>query len=308
MDDIQGSFRKHDFDVLIIGGSYAGLSAAMALGRSLRNVLIIDSALPCNRQTPHSHNFITHDGKAPEEISRLARQQVEKYETVKFLNGRAVKGAKTEAGFQIETEAGEVFGSKKVIFATGIKDLMPNIEGFAECWGVSVVHCPYCHGYEIRNEITGILANGDSAMHLAHMVSNLTGQLSIFTNGEASFSEVELKQLEKHGIQVIEAEVERIEHSDGQIRALIFKDGSSASLHALYARVPFVQHSDIPENLGCELTEQGFINTDAMQQSTIPGVFVCGDNTSPMRSVANAVAAGNFAGAAVNSQLCQEEF
>ena len=308
MDDIKPFNSRHDFDVLIIGGSYAGLSAAMALGRSLRDVLIIDSGLPCNRQTPHSHNFITHDGKTPEEISTLAKQQVEKYETAKFLKGRAIRGAKTETGFQVETEAGEIFSSKKVIFATGIKDLMPDIKGFAECWGISVVHCPYCHGYEIRNEITGILGNGDTAMHLAQMVSNLTRRLSIFTNGTASFSEDHLKQLEKHNIQVIETEVERLEHTGGQIDALIFKDGSSASLKALYSRVPFVQHSDIPESFGCELTEQGFLKTDAMQQSTVPGVFVCGDNTTPMRSVANAVAAGNFAGAAVNSQLCQEQF
>ena len=308
MNNIKRSINKYDFDVLIIGGSYSGLSAAMALGRSLRNVLIIDSGLPCNRQTPHSHNFITHDGKTPEEISTLAKQQVENYETVKFLKGRAIRGAATETGFQIETQAGEIFDSKKVIFATGIKDLIPDIKGFAECWGISVVHCPYCHGYEIKNEITGILGNGDSAMHLAQLVSNLTRQLSIFTNGKATFSQDELKQLAKHDIKVVETEIERIEHINGQVNDLILKDGSSASLKALYARIPFVQHSDIPENLGCELTEQGFIKTDAMQQSTVNGVFVCGDNTTPMRSVANAVAAGNFAGAAVNSQLCQERF
>lgn len=308
MDNTKDATNKYNFDVLIIGGSYAGLSAAMALGRSLRNVLIIDNGLPCNRQTPHSHNFITHDGKTPEEISSLARQQVEKYETVNFLQALAIKGAKTETGYQIETEAGEIFSSKKVIFATGIKDLMPDIKGFAECWGISVVHCPYCHGYEIRNEITGILADGDTAMHLALMVRNLTRRLSIFTNGKATFSKDELKQLNKNDIPVIEKEVERLENSNGQLSALLFKDGSSASLKALYARVPFVQHSDIPESLGCELTEQGFFVTDAMQQSTVPGVFVCGDNSNPMRSVANAVAAGNLAGAAVNSQLCQEEF
>lgn len=308
MDTIKRTINKHDFDVLIIGGSYSGLSAAMALGRSLRNVLIIDSGLPCNRQTPHSHNFITHDGKTPAEISTLAKQQVEKYGTVKFFKGHAIRGTKTETGFQVETQAGEIFNGKKLIFATGIKDLMPDIEGFAECWGISVVHCPYCHGYEIKNEITGILANGDSAMHLAELLTNLTGRLRIFTNGKATFTQDELGRLKKHDIQVIETEIVRIEHSDGQVHDLIFKDYSSASLKALYARVPFVQHSDIPENLGCDLTEQGFLKTDAMQQSTVPGVFACGDNTTPMRSVANAVAAGNLAGAAVNRQLCQEQF
>ena len=138
-------------DVIIVGGSYSGLAAGMALGRALRQVLIIDSGKPCNRQTPYSHNFITQDGKTPEEIATLARQQVEKYDTVTFFNGLATNGAKTENGFEIQTASGETFSAKKLIFATGIKDIMPDIEGYAECWGISVLHCPYCHGYEVRN-------------------------------------------------------------------------------------------------------------------------------------------------------------
>jgi thioredoxin reductase len=308
MDNSNRAIDKQNFDVIIIGGSYSGLSAAMALGRSVRNVLVIDSGLPCNRQTPHSHNFITHDGKTPAEILALAKQQVQKYDTVKFHNGLATQGTKTATGFQIATQAGEIFNAKKLIFATGIKDLLPEIEGFSGCWGISIVHCPYCHGYEIKDEITGILANGDAAMHLAQLVNNLTKQLSIFTNGKASFSPEQLAQLNKHDIKVFEAEIEQIKQTDGQIKEIIFKDGTSAALKALYAKVPFVQHSDIPQSLGCELTEQGFIKIDAMQQTTIPGVIVCGDNVSPMRSVANAVATGNFAGAVVNSILCQEQF
>jgi len=122
-----------DFDVIIIGGSYSGLSAGMALGRSLRKVLIIDDGKPCNRQTPHSHNFITHDGKAPAEIAALARQQVEKYDTVTFFNGLATSGTKTADGFNIQTASGETFNAKKLIFATGVKDHMPAIPGLGEC-------------------------------------------------------------------------------------------------------------------------------------------------------------------------------
>ena len=136
------------FDVIIIGGSYAGLSAAMALGRSLRNVLIIDSELPCNIQTPHSHNFITQDGKIPQEIISLARHQVEKYATIKYHKGLAINGLKMENGFVITTSTNDTFTSKKLIFATGVKDIMPDIDGFAACWGISVIHCPYCHGYD----------------------------------------------------------------------------------------------------------------------------------------------------------------
>ena len=300
--------HQASFDVIIVGGSYSGLSAAMALGRSLRRVLVIDSGKPCNRQTPHSHNFITHDGETPEEISNLARRQVEKYETVQIFQGLAMKGMRTEAGFWIETQEGKIFDARKLIITSGVRDIMPDIPGFAECWGISVIHCPYCHGYEVRNEATGILADGDAALHLTPMVNNLTRQLIIFTNGEATFSEEQHQKLERHGIKVIEKEVEKIEHINGQLKHLIFKDSSSSPLKALYARVPFVQHSIIPEMLGCELTEFGLLKTDAFQQTSIPGVFAAGDCATLMRSVASAVATGNLAGAMANKQLCEEDF
>ena len=163
-----------NFDVIIIGGSYAGLSSAMALGRSLRNVLIIDNGKPCNIQTPHSHNFLTQDGKTPKDISASAKKEVEKYETIKFYKGIAISGVKIENGFEITTATNDKFTAKKLIFATGIKDTMPNIKGFSECWGISIIHCPYCHGYEHRYQNTGIIANGQKAFHLASMVNNLT--------------------------------------------------------------------------------------------------------------------------------------
>lgn len=308
MNIIKHMANKQDFDVIIIGGSYSGLSAAMALGRSLRSVLVIDGGAPCNRQTPHSHNFITHDGKTPAEISSLARQQVEAYKTVKFHNGLAVKGTSIPNGFEIEADSGDVFKTGKIIIATGIKDLMPDIDGFAECWGISVIHCPYCHGYEVKNEVTGILDTGDVAMHVAPLVRNLTSKLTIFSNGRSSLSEEQRTKLATHDIKVIETEIARIEHTNGQIQHLIFKDGSSTPLKALYAKPPFVQHTDIPQKLGCELTEHGFIKTDAFLQTTIPGIYACGDSTTPMRSVASAIATGNLAGAMVNRQLCEEQF
>ena len=125
--------QQTHFEVIILGGSYSGLSAAMSLGRSLRHVLVIDSGLPCNRQTPHSHNFITHDGEKPAVILALAEEQVDFYDTVQFYNGLAVSAMKTENGFEVKTEFGDIFTAKKILFATGIKDLMPNIDGFAAC-------------------------------------------------------------------------------------------------------------------------------------------------------------------------------
>ncbi|HEX6890852.1 MAG TPA: NAD(P)/FAD-dependent oxidoreductase [Chryseolinea sp.] len=296
------------FDVIIVGGSYSGLAAAMALGRALRKVLIIDSGKPCNAQTPHSHNFLTQDGKTPKEISSLAKQQVESYDTVKFFNGIAKKGLKTVSGFDIQVESGETFTGRKVIFATGIKDVMPSIEGSAECWGISLLHCPYCHGYEVRNKTTGILANGDNGFEFSILISNWTNDLTLYTNGKSTLTEEQSTKLKNHGIKIVEKELARFDHVYGQIQNIVFKDGSNTSLNAMYARVSFEQHCRLPELLGCELTEDGYIKIDGFQKTTIEGIFAVGDNTTRMRTVANAVAMGTTAGTVVNKEICLEDF
>lgn len=300
--------KNKNYDVILIGGSYAGLSAAMALGRSLRSVLIIDSGLPCNRFTPHSHNFITHDGAEPRAIIKKAKEQLSNYSTLTFKNDIAISGHKIENGFLITTQLGEKFEAKKIIFATGINDIMPNIKGFEACWGISVIHCPYCHGYEFRDQQTGIMANGERAFHLASLVQNLTKQLTIFTNGKAVFNQDQLTKLKKHKIIINESKISEIEHENGNIKNVVFNNGIRIPLIALYAALPFKQQSEIPASLGCELTEQGHITTDYFQKTTLEGVFACGDNTTMLRSIAQAVHSGNLTGAIVNNELTEEQF
>lgn len=299
---------NRNFDVIIIGGSYSGLAAGMALGRALRNVLIIDSGNPCNRQTPYSHNFITHDGREPAGIAALARQQVEMYSTVTFLNDQAIYSVKTVYDFEVKTASGEMVRGKKLIFATGIKDILPAIPGLADCWGISVLHCPYCHGYEVRNERTGIMANGEAAFELASLISNWTHALTLFTNGTATLTSAQSETLSKHGIDIVDTPIEMLEHTNGQLQRMVFKDGGSYPVKALYIRAPFVQHSDMPQSLGCELTDDGYIRIDTMHRTTVPGVFACGDNTTRMRTVANAVAMGTTTGMMVNKELVSETF
>jgi thioredoxin reductase len=309
-DDKNNSMADNkQFDVIIIGGSYSGLAAAMALGRALRKVLIIDSGKPCNAPTPHSHNFLTQDGKTPKEIATLAKQQVEKYNTVKFFDGPATHGTKTENGFEIKVASGEAFRAGKLIFATGIRDMLPSIDGFAACWGISVLHCPYCHGYEVRNEKTGILGNGEFGFELSKLISNWTNDLTVFTNGASTLTAEQTMKLEKHRIKIVEKEVERLEHSSGHLQHIISKDGTkSSSVKAIYSPTPFEQHCQIPETMGCELTDEGYIKIDAFQKTTIAGIFACGDNTTRMRTVANAVAMGTTAGMMVNKEIVFEEF
>ena len=300
--------EDNQYNVIIVGGSYSGLAAGMALGRALRKVLIIDSGNPCNKQTPHSHNFLTNDGKTPGEIAGLAKQQVQQYDTVSFLDARVTAGSKTDNGFELQIESGEIFTGRKLIFATGIKDIMPDIPGFAACWGISVLHCPYCHGYEVRHQKTGILANGDNGFELSSLISNWTSDLSLFTNGKSTLTDQQIKKLQKHGIKITEKEIERIEHTNGYIENVIFKDGANAPVKALYARLPFVQQSSVPQSLGCEVSPEGYLKTDAAQSTTIPGVFACGDNTTRLRTVANAVSMGTTTGIMVNRELIEEDF
>lgn len=297
-----------NLDVIIVGGSYSGLSATMALGRALRKVLIIDGGAPCNRHTPHSHNFITQDGEKPSVIADKSRAQVLKYPTVKFINDIAQSGSKTETGFSITTASNQTFEAKRLIFATGLKDNMPSIKGFSECWGISVIHCPYCHGYEVRNQKTGIFANGEDVFHYAKLISNWTKDLTIFTNGASTLTEEQTSKINEHNIKIIEKEIVRLNQKNGQIKQLVFKDNTTFNLDAIYHRAAFEQHCKIPQNLGCELSDQGLLKVDMFQKNNIEGVFACGDNASPLRSVAYAVATGNIAGAALNNSLIESEF
>jgi thioredoxin reductase len=296
------------FDVIIVGGSYAGLSAAMALGRSLKSVLIVDSGEPCNKQTPHSHNFLTQDGATPKEIADLGKTQVLKYKTVKFINGIAIKGQKEENLFIIELQTGDIFKTRKVLFATGVKDLLPEIKGISECWGISVLHCPYCHGYEVKNAKIGLLGNGDLGFELSRLINNWTNDLMLFTNGVSTLTSEQTNKITGHKIKINEKVIRNLEHKQGYLEKIVFMDGTTETVTALFARGGFKQHCEIPIYLGCEVTEQGYIKIDDFQRTTVHGIFAAGDTTTMFRAVSAAVAAGNKAGAVVNKELIDETF
>lgn len=297
-----------DFEVIIIGGSYAGLSAAMSLGRSLRKTLVIDSGKPCNAQTPHSHNFLTQDGLTPKQIALLGKEQVSNYPTIQFYDGLAAHARKTNDTFEIATLAGDTFTAKKLILATGLKDLMPNIQGYAECWGISVIHCPYCHGYEVKHEKTGIIGNGEAGFEYAKMISNWTKDLTIFTNGSSTFTSEQSEKLSGHQIRIVEKAIATLVHENGKVEKIVFEDHSEEQITAIYSRPAFKQHSEIPGQLGCVLTETGLLKLEMFQQTSIPGVYAAGDNSHMARSVALAVSAGSMAGAMLNRELIEEAF
>ena len=296
------------YDVVIIGGSYVGLSAAMALGRSLRRVLIIDSGSPCNRFSPHSHNFITHDGAAPADIAAKARAQVLAYDTIQWYNGLAISAARSESGFEITTKSGESFTSRKLLFATGVTDLMPAIAGFEACWGKSILHCPYCHGYEVKHQNIGLIGNGDLGFEFCRMISNWTSKLTLFTNGSSTLTDAQTIKIKSHDIEVVEGPIASLEHMHGQVQHVVLEDGSKKAISAIFAKVALKQSCAIPEQLGCELTEHGLIKVDDYQNTTVPGVYAAGDNATMFRAVSMAIAAGTKAGAMSNKAMIDEDF
>ena len=295
------------FDAVIVGGSYTGLAAAMGLGRAMRKVLVIDNGLPANRYTPVSHNFLTHDGRQPSEITEIARQEVAKYESVQLMNGLVVGAEPSGNEFYLSLASGQHYRASKLVFATGIIDVLPDIIGFPECWGKSVLHCPYCHGYEVRNQKTGIFGNGDYAFEFGSLISNWTDDLTIYTNGSSKLTPEQTAKLLSHNIQIVEDRIGLLRHNQGYVETIVFTNGMTADVKAIYMRPAFVQNSDLPKLIGCELTE-GYIKVDSGFHTTVPGIYACGDNVTRLRTVANAVAMGTTTAMTLNKDLVLESF
>lgn len=300
------------FDVIIVGGSYAGLSAAMTLGRSKRSVLIIDSGEPCNRQTPHAHNLVTHDGETPASIARKANEQTLAYPTVQFISAKAIAASGTDGNFTTQTSSNEKYHSKKILLATGLRDLPLPIEGFAECWGISVLHCPYCHGYEVKDKTLAVIGNGDMGFEFARLIHHWSNDLTLLTNAVPTFTEEQSTKLSTHNINIISTPIVRFVHQAGHIQHVIFEDGRTQSFDAVFARSGRAHHSDLHHELGCAVGTEGMVDgllkTDGFSRTTVAGVYAAGDNCSPMRSLSNAMAAGTTAGAMINHDLIAVSF
>ncbi|GAB2468739.1 thioredoxin reductase [Hymenobacter qilianensis] len=250
---------------------------------------------------------MTQDGETPAQLLALAKAQVLAYPTVTFLESFVTSLAQNESGFIVQTAEQVAFLARRVLLATGVKDLMPPIEGFGECWGKSVLHCPYCHGYEVHSQPLGLLGNGDAGYELVRLIQNWSKDLTLFTNGPSTLNEEQRQQVQQLGIPIMEAPIARIEHQNGLMQAIHLQDGSRVPLTAVFARVPFRQHSDLAEQLGCELTATGLIAVAEFGQTSVPGVYAAGDNSSPMRQLTMASASGVKAGSWINRELIDED-
>lgn len=294
------------YDAIIIGGSFAGLSAAMQLARARRRILIIDAGHPRNRFAKSSHGFLGQDGQAPQEIQRLAAGQVAAYPTAGFFKGEALSARQTEAGeFAVDLSDGRAAIARRLILATGIRDELPPLPGLQERWGVSVLHCPYCHGFEVAGRPLGVLATMAMSVHQAMLIPDW-GPTTYFTQAIFEPSDEEAAGLLARGVTIERTPVVAVRGAGLDIEAVELADGRTIPIKALFAGPKTHMVSPIADQLGCRFEEGPmgpYIAVDGVKQTSVPGVFAAGDAASPMHNATLASAAGVMAGFGVHRSL-----
>jgi thioredoxin reductase len=293
------------YDVIIIGGGFAGMSAALQLARARRPILMIDAGLPRNRFAEASHGFLGQDGAAPAAIMREALRQLSAYPTVDFVHGHAAAARGELDRFEVEMEDGAVHAARRLILATGVADTLPDIPGLAERWGVSVMHCPYCHGYEVRDRRIGVLANHPMAAHQALMLPDW-GPTTFFTQGLVEIDADLAAKLAGRGVQAETTPIVAVLGEGQEIAAVRLADGRVAPLEAIFTAPKTAPASPLAEQLGCAF-EDGMtgphVKLETGQQTTAPGVYSAGDVASPMHNATLASAAGVMAGIGAHQSL-----
>ncbi|MDQ5822855.1 MAG: NAD(P)/FAD-dependent oxidoreductase [Chloroflexota bacterium] len=295
------------YDAITIGGSFAGLSAAMYIARARRSVCIIDTGSPRNRFASHSHGFFAQDGSAPLTMLATARSQVAAYPTVAFVEGAAISAAREPDGFSVTLATGEVLESRRLVLAFGISDELPAIPGLAERWGKTVLHCPYCHGFELSGQRMGVLYISPRSIQQAMLIAEW-GPTTLYLNGVSEPDE-SLDQLQKRGVTIEPATVRALLGEGAQLSAIELIDGRTSGVEALYLGPRTRLNSEIAQQLGCELDEGAFgsmIRTDDAKMTTVPGVYAVGDITRSVHNVTWASADGVTAGMAVHRSLVFE--
>lgn len=289
------------FDVIIVGGSYAGMSAALQLVRARRRVLVIDTGLPRNRNSLAAHGFIAREGLPPAEIAAKARAELMAYPTLTWCEGRATQAKVLEEGisFEVGCEDGSTFMGDRLVLAYGVTDTLPDIEGLAERWGRSVFHCPYCHGYEIYEGNIGVIGcSNDGGAGQALLLCDW-GSITLFCGNPDGIEAGQRERLDDCGVSIESTAIARVEET----ATVALADGRRIALDALFLLPQSRLSCDLAEQLGCELMDAGCITADSAKQTTVPGVFACGDAGRMAGSIALAVGEGALVGVAVHRSL-----
>ena len=292
-------------DAIIIGGSFAGLSAALYLARARRSVCVVDAGSPRNRFAAHSHGLFGQDGNDPGIMLATARSQVAAYPTAAFIDGKVVGAAGESDAFSVTLATGEVRESARLVLAFGISDELPAIPGLAERWGKSVLHCPYCHGYEFSGRRLGVLYLAPRSAEQAMLIAEW-GPTTLYLNGDDGVDPASLDRLRKRGIQIEPAPVRALDGEGTGLSSIELADGRTSGVDALYLGPRTRLNSDVARQLGCDLEEGTFgdvIRTDAMRMTTVPGVYAAGDIARASHNVTWACADGVTSGLAAHRSL-----
>jgi thioredoxin reductase len=296
------------YDAIVVGGSFAGLSAAMQLARARRRVLVIDAGLPRNRFAEASHGFFGQDGKPPYDILREAVRQLSAYPTVGFVRGEATGASPVDGGFTVALGDGREEQAARLVLATGVRDELPPIPGMQERWGRTVLHCPYCHGYEVAGRALGVLANNPLSAHQAVLIPDW-GPTTFFTQGVFELDAEQAAQLAGRGVRVERTPVVELLGEAPGLEAVRLADGRVIPLQALFTAPEVRMASPLAEGLGCAF-EQGpqgpYIRVDDWKQTTVAGVYAAGDAAGPMHNATLASAGGVLAGVGAHQSLARE--
>jgi thioredoxin reductase len=287
------------FDVAIVGGGPAGLAAALVLGRMRRRVLLLDADDPAHGVSESVHGLFGHDGTPPSALRRTAQEQLRPYESVTTQMVTVEQARVTPSGFSV-VAGGTTSEAGILLLATGMRYELPRIEGVAELWARGVYHCPYCHGWEMRDQPLAVYGAG--AAHLALLLSSLSDDVVLLTDGSSDLDPDEAEQLRRRGIVIRDDAVARLEGGDGRLARVVFADGSTDDRPGLFF-VPSFTPSPLAAQLGCEVDQSDAVVIDEDGRTSVPGVFAAGDTTTDKKAVVLAAAAGSRAAYAINAGL-----
>lgn len=297
------------YDCAIVGGGPAGLNAALVLGRARRSVAIIDHNRPRNAVTHASHGFITRDDVTPAEFRRIAYEEVMQYPSVRHLQTEVVAVHKAGTGFEVIDSTGLSLQARKIILSTGVKEIFPDIEGFYPLYGKSLFNCPYCDGWELRDQPLVVVSDHPSLYHTAKLLYNWSKDLVVCTNGRDTLTDDQKTRLLSKGIAVMPQPVEAFIGHNGQLDQVWLADGTKIPRTGGFVTPKFVQSTPFGDQLGCAKTEIGGIQSDAVGRTSVPGVYTAGDSSYMMPSqVVYAAASGSRTATSVNMDLTDEDF